>query len=156
MALSQIYAFWNCTNCIYDASRFQFNCWNISIRVIEFLVNGMLPLFIFGLLNAGRWVGLTHSLHVSRVIAKADLFGFEALYVFGSISDWNFMNKKWPLKVILSLLGIGSSSWEMVGASEGLLYSYKSRFGISLLWIVVDSDSKISGGFNFQNHQREW
>lgn len=73
MAWSQIYAFWNCTNCIYDANGFQFNCWNISIRMTQFVVNGMFPPFSFGLLNAGSLVGLTHSLSISGIIEKAGL-----------------------------------------------------------------------------------
>lgn len=41
--------------------------------MIEFLVNGMLPLFSFGLLNAGSLVGLTHLLYISGMIEKAGL-----------------------------------------------------------------------------------
>lgn len=66
--------------------------------MIEFLVNGMLPLFSFGLLSAGRLVGLTHALRISGVIAKAGL-GFDTTLCF-----WQYLKlksyelkKKWPL-----------------------------------------------------------
>lgn len=41
------------------------------MRGTEFLVNEMLPLFSFGLLNAGSLVSLNHSLHISGMKEKA-------------------------------------------------------------------------------------